>query len=296
MPHRRDPHDSAAHVEPVGGLRGPACLGVTATRRSAIHCAILRAVDVDDFVERFAPWRAKHVRTAYIPELGPSARSRFGGAPDMPRGEGWPACAECKRPMLFLLQLDLASLPVPVLGGPGLLQLFMCRNDDGACESWAAFSGASLARIVSGDELERGVLPPDVEEQPERGIVAWSAVDDTPNSQEHEALGIRYDYDFGKRQVRIACPELGFDEGGLDIDRYSAEAISSARGGDKLLGWPQWVQGAEYPSCPHCGERMEMLLQVDSEEGVALMFGDLGTGHITQCPKHPHVLGFGWAC
>lgn len=251
-------------------------------------------MDVDQFVDRFAPWRAKHVRTAYTPQLGATTRSRFGGEPDMRRGEEWPVCASCRAPMTFLLQLELASLPRRP-AGEGVLQLFYCGTDDGSCETWAPFSGASLARLVA-EPLERRSPPHGVQMQPERGIVGWSATDDHPNSQEHEDLGIHYDYDFGAMRVHITCPELGFDERDLDIDDYSAEAISSASDGDKLFGWPRWVQGAEYPSCPHCDARMEHVFQVDSERGVALMFGDCGIGHITQCPSHPHVLAFGWAC
>jgi hypothetical protein len=26
------------------------------------------------------------------------------------------------------------------------------------------------------------------------------------------------------------------------------------------------------------------------------MFGDMGIGHITQCPEHLDVVAFGWAC
>lgn len=77
-------------------------------------------------------------------------------------------------------------------------------------------------------------------------------------------------------------------------DELSAEAFPL--NGEKLLGWPCWVQGPEYPSCPECGERMEMLFQIDSEQNVPWMFGDMGIAHITQCPRHRGQLAFGWAC
>ena len=65
---------------------------------------------------------------------------------------------------------------------------------------------------------------------------------------------------------------------------------------DKLLGWPAWIQGVEYPSCPECEQPMEFLFQVDSEQNLPYMFGDAGIGHITQCSIHKHRLAFGWAC
>jgi hypothetical protein len=41
---------------------------------------------------------------------------------------------------------------------------------------------------------------------------------------------------------------------------------------------------------------MRLVFQVDSEDNVPHMFGDAGIGHLTQCPDHKDVLGFGWAC
>lgn len=75
-----------------------------------------------------------------------------------------------------------------------------------------------------------------------------------------------------------------------------AEEIATATPVDKLGGWPAWVQGVEYPSCPRCGKRMVLVFQVDSEDNVPFMFGDIGCGHVTQCPKHKEVVAFGWAC
>ena len=66
--------------------------------------------------------------------------------------------------------------------------------------------------------------------------------------------------------------------------------------GEKLGGWPAWIQGIEYPSCPLCDTQMALVLQVDSEKHVAMMWGDMGIGHVTQCPNHPDVLTFAWAC
>ena len=80
------------------------------------------------------------------------------------------------------------------------------------------------------------------------------------------------------------------------IDELPVEQIAIAADRDKLGGWPFWVQGAEYPSCHVCGEQMEVLFQLDSEDHVPFMFGDAGIGHISMCRSHPEVVAFGWAC
>ena len=52
--------------------------------------------------------------------------------------------------------------------------------------------------------------------------------------------------------------------------------------GDKLYGWPGWVQGVEYPSCTKCSKPMELVMQLDSEDNIPFMYGDAGCAHLTQ--------------
>jgi uncharacterized protein YwqG len=118
---------------------------------------------------------------------------------------------------------------------------------------------------------------------------------DSPDPEEHETLGLAYRYDFKAERVSVECPELGLEA--RDVDSLDvAEAISNAEPGDKLGGWPHWIQSVEYPACPTCGDRMELVFQLDSEDNLPVVFGDVGCGHITRCPRHPEVLAFGWAC
>jgi hypothetical protein len=129
---------------------------------------------------------------------------------------------------------------------------------------------------------------------PAKTIIGWEMQDDFPNSQDHEELGLDYRFDFDHHTVRVSCASshLLFENQDMDI----VEAISSASEGDKLWGWPRWIQGAEYPKCPICNVRMENVFQLDSEDNLPFMFGDVGCGHITQCPRHKDVLTFAWAC
>ena len=85
----------------------------------------------------------------------------------------------------------------------------------------------------------------------------------------------------------------------MTLDDEVAERLMNEdlpRTGDKLLVWPNWIQGIEYPECPTCSEPMKLVFQIDSEDNVPHMFGDVGCGHLCQCPNHPRILGFGWAC
>jgi uncharacterized protein YwqG len=85
----------------------------------------------------------------------------------------------------------------------------------------------------------------------------------------------------------------------VELEEDEEEALMERdfpRHGEKLLGWPAWVQGVEYPKCRICGREMALVFQVDSEHNLPYMFGDAGVGHVTQCPEHHAELAFGWAC
>jgi hypothetical protein len=40
---------------------------------------------------------------------------------------------------------------------------------------------------------------------------------------------------------------------------------------------------------------MQLVFQ-HTGDSIPFMFGDMGIGHITQCPEHKEVVAFGWAC
>lgn len=236
-------------------------------------------IDSSELGRKLAPFR----RRAWIPETadgdGGPGDSKFSGRPWLSPEEGWPACGNCGRPMQLFVQLSARDLPSEAearLGG-GILQLFYCTSEEPHCESEceAFFPDAksTLLRLLpppgaaGAGEPPSGTFPP-------RRIVGWTEVVDYPNWEELEELGV----------------PLGDEEGDALAEQ------DYPRSGEKLLGWPAWVQSVEYPSCPECGRRMEMLFQIDSEQNLPYMFGDVGTGHVTQCPVHEHRLAFGWAC
>lgn len=255
----------------------------------------------DDIVTKLGPWLAKQQRHAWKPIVrggeGPAAGSKFGGTPWTEPNAPWPACGCCKKPLPLFLQICLDELPAE-LGhryGSGLLQLFYCTRDD--CQGmggWDPFEdNLSRVRVISpsGAGLSTPLLPPH-ELMPAKQIIGWTAFADLPAPPEHDELGLNYTYDFDAGTLRIECPEIGFAVTN-PMNDCPAEKIAVSEHGDKLAGWPAWVQGVEYPTCPRCGNRMIHVFQVDSEDNIPFMFGDVGRGHITQCPEHKEVVAFG---
>jgi hypothetical protein len=225
---------------------------------------------------------AAHRRRAWVPVVekgdGAADDSKLSGTPWLRPGESWPACGNCGRPMQLFVQIHARDLPAGAadpLGGR-LLQFFYCTSEEPLCEveCEAFFPGArsTLLRLADarGSAAPPATRPPG--EFPPLRLVGWEEVDDYPGHDE----------------------DVGVELTDAEWDAFYA--LDYPRPGDKWGGWPAWIQAAEYPACPECGREMALLFQVDSQCNRPFMFGDLGTGHITQCPDHPERLAFGWAC
>lgn len=221
------------------------------------------------------------VRTTWTPTVAsgdPARRSKFGGTAWLPAGTSHPCCGNCERPLPLIVQLDVASLPEPArFGGHGILQLFYCLSTDPLCENdcaaWDPHANSVVARRIdagasgSVSEARAPVLEA-------KAIVGWTAHPDVPNPEEFEAWTEDVEQDLSEDERDILRP----------------------RSGEKLWGWPCWIQGVEYPNCRICDTPMQLVLQIDSGGLVDVVWGDLGCAHLTQCPNHPEELAFGWAC
>jgi uncharacterized protein YwqG len=289
------------------GLIAPAMFASCSQSPKKNAAAGVSIVNDDDALAKLAPWREKHRRTAWRPvvkaEDGAITASKFSGLPWLAAAEAWPSCTGCHKPLQLFLQLNLAELPAEINErfGDGLLQLFYCCDGDSTCPigggGWEPFDeAAKLVRIVHPTPQETAPsLPVDPNYFPAKAIVDWQPVVDYPNPQEHDALGLTYEYEHGEHpSVVVKCPELGLEFTPINVD--FAEQAALALFGDKLAGWPHWVQNIEYPRCPSCQRPMELVFQIDSEDNLPYMFGDSGAGYITQCPRHKEIVAFGWAC
>lgn len=236
--------------------------------------------------EEVEPILEAYKRLAWFPKVveksSSPTSSKFSGIPALLKDESWPCCSNCNKPMQLFLQLNSLDLPEAERNtfGGGLLQVFYCTNWDKECEvnceAFFPFSKSTLVRVVNYDV--ESIASPDVspvkDAFPEKEIVGWISKEDYPNWEELENLGVT----LSDEQSELLC-ELEYP-----------------RPKDKLLGWPYWVQGVEYPDCPECGKNMRFVFQIDSEDNLPYMFGDVGCSHITQCEDHKDKLAIAWAC
>lgn len=216
--------------------------------------------------------------------------SKFSGTPYLLSGEEWPLCRNCKRPMQLFVQLNIAELPEEFKGlsemRDGLLQMFYCISMNPPCaidcEAYNPFSKSSLLRMVKiadgGTSSAIGKLPSDKAQAkkyfPAKTINGWKEMEDYPMYSEIKKHSIF----FSKEEEKLF------------------QSMDFPAQGEKLYGWPYWVQDIEYPDCPLCGKKMWFIFQVDSQDNLPYEFGDSGCGHIFQCSEHRQTLAFGWEC
>jgi uncharacterized protein YwqG len=233
-------------------------------------------------LERIKPFK----KTTWLPVVkkkkGSVLNSKFSGIPLLDENEVWPCCGSCQQEMQLFLQLNADELPTEARQafGEGILQVFYCTNDELVCESeceaYFPFAKSTLLRIINPANIvaKKLTASPVNHAFKEKVIVSWQASDDYPNDEELDDLG-------------------------LDLSEDEVETLYEQdfpKTGDKLLGWPYWIQGIEYPECPDCGDLMKLVFQIDSEDNLDYAFGDAGCAHITQCEKHPERLAIAWAC
>lgn len=208
-------------------------------------------------------------------------KSKFSGIPVLD-GNGWPCCDNCNKPMQLFAQINSEDVPkaaTPAFSS-GILQIFYCTNEEPHCEvdceSWAPNSKATLVRILPLNiETKREIMQSPVEEAfPEMSISGWRELEDYPDTFELEELGL----DLTDDEAEFLCDdEIPF-------------------AGEKLLGWPCWIQGIEYPTCTVCEKEMRFIFQIDSSGELPYMFGDSGCAHVFQCDEHKKELAMAWAC
>ena len=158
--------------------------------------ALARALDALGIADAHRDALLTHARPevalTLAPDDVPVGASKIGGAPDLPDDASWPVDRDA-RPLSFVAQLDLASLPAvdDDLPREGTLSFFYdtVRQPPGD----APGDEASLAVIWNAQKpLRRRDSHPDAEEFPERALtptVAWGPPRDPVAWPADEAAG-----------------------------------------------------------------------------------------------------------
>ncbi len=235
---------------------------------------------IDEFQRTVEALAKKLARTAWIPKLlaGDDKHplvSKLGGSPYRPENDDGLECGRCGKDMTLYLQLLRADVPPAWrrVFASDLVQLFMCDSECQANYGWAAFAPSTCARHVA-DDTAHAARAHHAEPYPEQWIVGWDERVDYPATED----------------IRLEVP----DADSLEVGEEFRERGDVTLAGEKLGGWPCFIQAAERPTCK-CGTTMEPFFQIDSNRALPTGFGDTGVGWLSSCSKCL-ALTFTWQC
>ena len=200
--------------------------------------------------------------------------SKVGGMPYLPKGMDWPADPNGKE-LFFLAQLNFADMP-PLAPFPtsGMVQFYIMDDDlygmdfdDGEVQD--TFRVLYHSAVVRNHSQLQTDFPPlrDYDELlPHHPDESYPLV----FSLEEELMSMT-DYQFSQRFGGDFFQKFGDKE--WDVAEQFNKAIRSD--GHKIGGYAYFTQ--DDPRRPE--DPMLLLLQLDSDEVMDLMWGDMGVGH-----------------
>ncbi|MFI5530211.1 hypothetical protein ACIA8O_16860 [Kitasatospora sp. NPDC051853] len=171
---------------------------------------------------------------------------RTGGVPLVPAGFTWPVCGSCcGEPLQFF-----AHLPVR----DGVLSVFVCQNDPGACEFWDATSGANRVHLFPREELRPAAVPgTGVTLLPVTSAIRTHVVTLDPEEE---------DGDDGTTPDAYDLARSGWKREPGERFGKQREVLGS------LGGSPSYLDDDRLPSCPSCTGTMEFAAHL--EEGISV--------------------------
>ena len=85
-------------------------------------------------------------------------------------------------------------------------------------------------------------------------------------------------------------------ENAPDVQEAFAAWGAWAGPGTQVGGYPHPIQEDTAPVCPLCSRRMDLLVRLDSEDALGLMWGDMGAVYLHACRDHLEQVHFEMQC
>lgn len=200
-----------------------------------------------------------------------SCEPKFGGMPYAESGDTWPRCPSCEATLPFVAQFRADG---------ALFTFFYCFDcfpwglTDETTGEWIVrrYPNPDMTRLVEispGDDHDDLVSACAVDQETVRVLPDWEGIDSANASVSPLCNQINSDGPWEAYEAGLSRAEA--------LDDYAT----------LVGGYPRFVQNEATPTCTECGERMQFLAQIDSEDEADLMWGDVGLVYLFECPGHP---------
>lgn len=226
---------------------------------------------------------AKRVEVRPLSDKDEAGIAKFAGDPARPSHLPWPACSSCETPMDFVAQF-------PAMGQ--FWRLFVCET----CCPWSdAERRQGLARLEVAP-MSDAQLPA----QPSPAPSAWE-----PHAwvmTDVLSPPLLSDLEAGLPVPQAYVDWLEEQESKEDPEEDQTAAVFASWGAwagvqSQLGGYAHYIQSPpQLDPCPECGQDLELLARLDTEDDVGIMWGDLGAVYLHACPRHPHVNHYELQC
>lgn len=209
-----------------------------------------------------------------------TTQSYVGGRPFLPTGASWPTDDD-RHELVFLAQVNFQEVPHLGPGWPrdGLLQWF-CGDDDTYGLDWDDAGqprpeAGGFVRWVPAQQLGSPEGGPDgpVPEAEFSPLLTTGPV----------AVRFRLDRDLPSFNEVYESGGERWEALADAYDELSVDDDFSPAGGDKVGGWPNFVQAATFPASERPAARA--VLQLDAETGAFSEWGDVGCAHVVGVPS-----------
>lgn len=197
----------------------------------------------------------------------PNTLSHIGGTPYSEEQDRLPVCRICKHSLKFVFQLN-----IPVNQNESELHCFYycfsCNIENGNKGfEMKTYKNPSLSKLVKRDQWRSSIAYAEFEFEPHWSLPEW---DSLPFINKDIQKTFLKEY---KEDAEMEYEQLSEDM----LRNLHFDSFSFFGGYAKFLGF------ASYPACPHCGEHMELFMQLDSEDDKSLVWSDFGCLYIFRC-------------
>lgn len=230
--------------------------------------------ELEPFREKILATRQSFIRAKAQPSRATALwDSKVGGLPYLPKGTDWPTAPD-GRNLFFLAQLNFAEMPaLPPFPEKGIVQFYIYDDDlygmdfdDG--ENADTFRVLYFPEVVKNEANLQVNFPPlrDYDLLPHHPDVshplAFELAEEVVPSTDYrfwETFGANFFQQFGPKEWELT-------------DAYN-KAVKAV--GHKIGGYAYFTQDDPRRT----GDPMLLLFQLDSDELMDLMWGDMGVGH-----------------